>query len=167
MRRLTRRALLAATAGVAGGAAGCSALSDDTAGRDNPPAGSLQFRNDHVAPHDVQLAVTDVGSRLGDESNEPEGEVRVGADEELTASYTADPDETETFQGVFAHAVWYAVEFTVDGRQPGDSGRYFVVFNPAPPGRDRGNFLQGHVTRSGEFSWGIVSTDDLGPFEEG
>ncbi|NEU56238.1 hypothetical protein [Halorussus sp. MSC15.2] len=157
-----RRIFLGSLGTVAlGGLAGCSVL-----GSDEPPAGSLRFRNDDTLPHSISVRVTGVGARPGGR-NSPEGDVAVTPEQRnLSASATAEPDSRRTYESVFTESVWYGVEFTVDGREPSDHAGE-TVFHPAPPDREHGFFLSGTVYDSGEFSWGVSSTQNAGRFTFG
>ncbi len=129
------------------------------------PAGSLRFRNDHHLPHTIRLAVTGVGEAPGDGPGNVTGDVIVPpAQRELTSASTLEPGETETYEEVFAEPVYYGIQFELDGEEPGeDAGT--VVFNPAPPDGDGGQFLEGRVYESGEFSWVVSGTDNMGDVE--
>jgi hypothetical protein len=158
----TRRSLLAAFGALtAGGVAGCSSVSND-----DPPAGSLRFRNDHDLPHDVRIRVTGVGTAPGEEPGSVTGDPTViPSQRELRASTVVDPGETETYENVFTAEVWYGVRFTVDGEDPEhDAGR--TAFHPAPEGDDPGSYLSGRIYESGEFSWVVSTTGNPGPFED-
>ncbi len=159
---MRRRTLLGSVGTVAlGGLAGCSSL-----GTQEPPAGSLRFENDHDLPHSITVRVTGVGARPGDD-NSPEGEVAAPPNQRtLTASTTVSPGDRRTYESVFTEPVWYAVQFTVDDREPSNNTGS-TTFHPAPPDRRYGHFLSGTVYESGGFSWGISSTENPGRFTFG
>lgn len=154
----TRRTVLASLGAVAlGGASGCASLTSD-----DPPAGSLRFRNDHVLPHAITMRVAAVGSSPGDRPGDVGGEATVPpAQRTLAASTVVDPGATQTYDAVFTEPVWYAVRFAVDGRTPAD-GR--LTFHPAPSDDERGTMLTARVSPSGEFSWIVSATGNAGPF---
>ena len=156
-----RRTLLASFGAVAlGSVAGCASI-----GSERPPAGSLQFGNDHVVPHSVTMRVDDVGSEPGDRQGDVEGDPLVPPNQRrLTASTVVDPGERRTYEGVFTEPVWYGVRFTVDGDDPEESAGS-VAFHPAPADGEEGTFLSGRVQASGQFTWTVHSTGDPGPFE--
>ncbi|MFB6087937.1 MAG: hypothetical protein ABEJ85_05395 [Haloarculaceae archaeon] len=157
----TRRSVLASLGAVAvGSIAGCNAV-----GSADPPAGSLRFVNDHDLPHAIRMEVTDVGDAPGDGPAAVTGDPIVPpAQRTLTASTVVDPGETQTYESVFTEPVWYAVQFTVDGREPeNDAG--ITAFHPAPADGESGSTLTGKVYSSGEFSWVVGSTENPGPFE--
>ena len=158
---MNRRAVLATMGTVAlGGVAGCSSFTSD-----GPPAGSLQFVNEHSVPHAISVRVTDVGSSTGDDPREVEGDPIVPSTQrELTASTVVEPGESQTYEGAFTEPVWYAVRFTVDGSEPEDDTGV-VAWTPAPPDDDRGNVLSGNVTPSGGFTWVITRTENRGRFD--
>lgn len=139
--------------------AGCSVVQST-----RPPAGSLRFENDDRLPHAITVRVVDVGSEPGEEPGSTVGTVTVPpAQRTLTASTTVAPGERLTYEEVFTESVWYAVQFEVDGLEPADDAGT-TTFHPTPPGRESGRFLSGTVFQSGDFSWGIGGTDDLGRF---
>lgn len=160
MPSISRRSLLASlgTIGLAS-LAGCSLQGDN-----RPPAGSLQFVNEHDLPHAISMRVTGVGAEPGDRPGAVDGEVAVPqAQRRLSAATVVQPDETQTYETIFTEDVWYGVKFTVDGEQP-DDNTGVVTFNPAPDESDRRSLLRGKVYQSGEFSWEASSTENLGPF---
>lgn len=157
----TRRRLLAglgATSLV--GLAGCPSVSAS-----GPPAGSLRFVNDHHLPHVITCTVTDVGEARGEDPNTVTGEPNIPpAQRTLTASASIPPGEERTYEGVFTHALWYAVAFSMDGNDPPEeSGR--VTYHPAPENADDGRYLSGKVDSAGNLGWLITTTRDMGPFE--
>jgi hypothetical protein len=157
---MNRRSFLA-SAGlcVLGATAGC-ALPEST----GPPAGSLRFANEHSVPHDIAMRVTGVGSESGDAPGAVEGDPIVPPPQrELTATAVLDPGETRTYEAVFTEPVWYGVEFGLDGAVPDTGGA--VTWHPAPAEGERGSYLAGRVSESGEFSWAVSATEDDGPFE--
>ena len=158
-----RRSVLATLGSVAvAGLAGCS-----TGRSGEPPAGSLRFENDHDLPHSITLRVVDVGAEpaRGTEDGQVEGDALIPPHQRnLTASTTVEPGGARTYESVFTESVWYAVAFTMDGREP-EHGE--IAYNPAPANRGAGRVLEGQVSRTGEFLWGIASTDDAGSFELG
>ncbi|MFB6120516.1 MAG: hypothetical protein ABEJ68_05300 [Halobacteriaceae archaeon] len=156
-----RRTFLATLGGLAAGStAGCSLL-----GSEERPAGTLVFANDDSLPHAVSMRVTGVGAEPGDGDGTVTGTTTVPpAQRSLTATTTLDPDESDAYRGTFTHAAWYAVAFRVDGRQP-ENGTGTVTFNPRPAGEERGRTLTARVHESGDFTWAIGTTGDLGPFE--
>jgi hypothetical protein len=159
---MNRRSVLAGVGTVViGGVAGCSSPLSD-----RPPAGTLRFVNDHNLPHLVSMQVIGVGSSPGEGPGQVEGDPIVPpAQTELSASAVVEPGETQTYEGVFTEAVWYAVRFTVDGaRLEDDTG--VVSWSPAPSEDGQGSFLTGRVWESGEFSWSVSSTEDLGLFDQ-
>lgn len=160
MPSMNRRDVLASTGIIAlGGLAGCSSYRTEST-----PAGSLRFANQDEVPHSISIRVTDVGSSKGDDPTEVEGDPIVPATQrELTASTVVEPGESKTYEEVFTEPVWYAVRFSVDGRVPNDD-LGAVAWTPTPSGVDRGNVLSGEVYRSGEFSWVVSRTEDLGRF---
>lgn len=145
----------------ASGLAGCSGLSGG-----DVPAGSLRFENRGSLPHVVGMSVVAVGaeSETDQDGYGVSGDVTVPPRQRtLTASSSVSPDETQTFERVFTEAVYYLVEFTVDGTPPETGGR--VPFNPSPPGRENDRVLKGVVYSSGEFSWVVSSTENAGGFD--
>lgn len=162
MPELRRRSVLATVGAAAlGSLAGCGGVEDD-----RPPAGSLQFVNDHALPHSIGMRVADVGTAPGDDPGTVRGDPPIPpVHRDISSSTVLDPDETETYEGIFTADVWYAVRFTVDGEEPeNDAGS--VAFHPAPGDDERGTFLGGKIYASGEFSWVVSATDDPGPFGE-
>jgi hypothetical protein len=162
----TRRGYLAALGTTTtAGLAGCAGFLGE--GSEHPPAGSLRLVNDDTVPHTITMRVTDIGAAPGDDpgtvQGEPETPVRE-SQRELSAATAVEPDESRTYETVFEAPVWYAVGFTLDGREPEDrAGR--TAFAPAPTDGERGSLLGGRVAVGGEFSWVVTSTDDPGPFE--
>jgi len=157
-----RRSLLAAFGSAAvAGAAGCSSVLSD-----EPPAGSLRFVNEHSVPHSIAIRVTDVGTEPGDGPGAVDGDPVVPpAQRELTAATAIEPGEQSTYESVFTEPVWYAVQFTVDGQEP-ENETGTTAFRPSPTDRAAGNTLSAKISRSGEFSWIVSSTDNAGSFGE-
>jgi hypothetical protein len=156
-----RRTVLASLGtALAGGLAGCGSV-----GGDSPSAGSLRFQNDHDLPHSIRIEVTGVGTEPGDDPGSVTGTVTAPpAQRGLTATTTIGPGESETYESVFTERAWYGVRFTLDGDDPeNDAGR--TAFNPAPAGEEAWRFLGGRVFESGDFSWGISSTENPGTFD--
>jgi hypothetical protein len=143
------------------GLAGCSAESSES-----PPAGSLRFVNEHNVPHAIRMRVTGVGSTPGDTQGAVEGDPIVpAAQRELTTSTTVKPGHRQTYESVFTEPVWYGIEFTLDGEVPDDDVGV-TTFQPAPADEETGRILSGKVFPSGEFSWVISSTENLGTFNQ-
>ena len=161
MPSINRRSLLASVGTVAAaGLAGCGLR-----GNVGPPAGSLQFVNEHAVPHAISMRVVGVGAEPGHGPDEVEGDVLVPPSQRtLTASTTVQPGETQTYESVFTEDAWYGVEFTLDGIRPADNAGQ-VKFNPAPTGGETGSVLVGKVYASGEFSWVVSATEDPGSFD--
>lgn len=162
MPSLNRRAFLATLgASTIGSFAGCSTVGDD-----EPPAGSLQFTNQDSLPHAIQLAVTDVGSEINNETGTVAGEVTVPAPQRnLTATEQLSPEESTTYTDVFTEPVWYAVECTVDRRQSSDREvKTQAIFHPAPPEREYVNYLQALLRDSGRIELAVVTTDNTGRY---
>ncbi|MDQ2074447.1 hypothetical protein RBH20_18070 [Haloarcula sp. H-GB4] len=162
MPSLNRRAFLATLgASTVGKLAGCS-----TIGTDDPPAGSLQFINQDSLPHAMQLAVTDVGSELNNETGTVAGDVPVPAPQRnLTATEQLSSEESTTYTDVFTEPVWYAVECTVDGQQTTqEEFQTEAMFHPAPPGREYVNYLQAVLRDSGQIELAVVTTDNSGRY---
>lgn len=162
MPSLNRRAFLATLgASTVGTVAGCSTL-----GTDDPPAGSLQFTNEDSLPHAMQLAVTDVGSELTNETGIIAGDVTVPAPQRnLTATEQLSSEESTTYTGVFTEPVWYAVECTIDGRQSSHREvKTQAVFHPAPPEREYVNYLQILLRDSGQVELVVATTDNTGRY---
>lgn len=157
----TRRSYLASLgAATVGGLAGCAPLGDRS-----PPAGSLRFDNDHTLPHAIRLEVTGVGADPGEGAGGVTGEVIAPPTQRnLTASTVVEPGETATYESVFTEDAWYGVQFWVDGDIPDDNAG-MTRFNPAAADGGTWEFLTGHVYASGDFSWGVSSTDDAGDFD--
>ncbi|WP_348609568.1 hypothetical protein [Halobaculum rarum] len=160
---MNRRALLASLSvlGVSG-LAGCSSFQNE-----DIPAGSLEFENQDNLPHVIGISVVDIGTEAETDSDgySVSGNVNVRPQQrELTASSSVAPGETQTFRNIFTESVYYLVEFTVDGNLPETGGR--VPFNPSPSNREYDNILGGVVYASGEFSWGISTTDNAGRFKQ-
>lgn len=158
MERLTRRRLLGALAGVAGaGAAGCAAL-----GPDDPSGGSLRFVKKDAVPQVLGMRVTDVGARTGEEPGTVTGDTTAPpAQRTLTARASVDPGASPTYEAVFTSPVWYAVEFSVDGRTP-ETGT--TAFTPAPTDGGPGRYLAGRVSAAGDLTWTVGSAGGPGPF---
>ena len=162
MPSLNRRAFLATLgASTVSNVAGCSAI-----GTDDPPAGSLRFINEDSLPHAMQLAVTDVGSELTNETGTVAGDVTVPAPQRnLTATEQLSSEESATYTGVFTEPVWYAVECTIDGRQSSHREvRTQAVFHPAPPEREYVNYLQILLRDSGRVAVVVATTDNTGRY---
>ncbi|MDG5778836.1 hypothetical protein QA599_20555 [Haloarculaceae archaeon H-GB1-1] len=162
MPSLNRRAFLATLgASTIGSFAGCS-----TVGNDDPPAGSLQFTNQDSLPHAIQLAVTDVGSELNNETGTVAGDVTVPASQRnLTATEQLSPEDSVTYTDVFTEPMWYAVECTVDGRRSSDREvKTQAIFHPAPPEREYVNYLQALLRDSGRVELAVVTTDNTGRY---
>ena len=157
-----RRSLLATLGTVAvSSVAGCASLWSN-----RPPAGSLRFVNEHSVPHSISMRVTGVGSSPGDGPGEVEGDPIVPPTQRrLSASAVAKPGETQTYEGVFTEPAWYAVQFTLDGKKPGNNSGV-VVWSPASIDGGSWEFLTGKVYNSGEFSWVVSSTQHSGSFGE-
>ncbi|MFC4553067.1 MULTISPECIES: hypothetical protein [Halorussus] len=155
-----RRLLLTSLGSVAvGSLAGCTGVTSDEL-----PAGSLRFENEHELPHVIAMRVTDIGSGPGDGPGAVVGHPSVvPAQRNLSASASVEPGESKTYEGVFTEPVWYAVQFTVDGRKPHEE-TCATVFHPAPANEKDGTFLSGKVYDSGEFSWVVSSTENEGSF---
>lgn len=161
MPSINRRSLLASLSSAAVvGLAGCSSvLSDDL------PAGSLRFVNNHSVPHSITMQVTDTGSKPGDGAGVVEGDPLVSpAQRNLTAAVSVEPSESKTYESVFTESVWYAVQFTVDGKEP-ENKTGATAFRPSPTDRSTGNTLSGKIYSSGEFSWVVSSTENSGSFD--
>lgn len=158
----SRRSLLASLGTVTvAGLAGCSLGRND-----RPPAGGLQFVNDHDLPHAVSMRVTGVGTEPGDGPSEVRGDPVVPQPQrQLSASTVVQPGETQTYETIFTEEVVYGVEFTLDGELPEDNAGQ-ITFTPAPDDGERGYFLGGKVYQSGEFSWVVSSTGNPGPFDQ-
>jgi hypothetical protein len=162
MSPMHRRTLLATFGAAASGSvAGCSAV-----GTDDPPAGSLQFRNEDALPHTIRLSVTDVGSEPGDEPGSTAGDVTVPAPQRnLTASTNLSPEDSTTYTGVFTESVWYGIECTVDGRRTSDREvTTRVTYHPAPPGREYVTFLRALLRDSGRVELVVVTTENTGQY---
>lgn len=155
-----RRLLLASLGSVAvGSLAGCAGVTSD-----EPPAGSLRFENEHELPHVIAMRVADVGSGPGNGPGAVVGRPSViPAQRNLSASASVEPGESKTYERVFTESVWYAVQFTVDGRKPHDNTGA-TAFHPAPSNGKDGTFLSGKIHDSGEFSWVVSSTENEGSF---
>ncbi|WP_135806310.1 hypothetical protein [Halorussus marinus] len=162
MSSTTRRSVLAALSSAAVVAtAGCSSIRSD-----DPPAGSLRFVNDDDVPHTITMGVTGVGDEPGDGAGMVDGDPVVPpAQRNLTAGTSIEPGESSTYESVFTEPVWYAVRFTVDGREP-ENQTGVTAFRPSPTDSAAGNTLAGKIYESGEFSWIVSSTDDAGSFGE-
>ena len=156
----SRHTLLAALGTAATGVlAGCASPFSD-----EPPAGSLRFVNDHELPHVLGMRVVDVGSSPRPPPELVTGPTTVSAvQREPSTARSLDPDEHDTYRGVFSEPVWYAVPVTVDGRPPRNAER--TAFHPVPPDREDANYLPVQVHDSGEGLWVISETDDSGAFE--
>ena len=146
--------------------AGCSMVPGRS---DDPPAGSLTFRNDHSVPHELGFEVLGVGDSLGDRENGHETVVgipdRAVPERDLTATVVVEPGETRTYEAVLRSPVWYDVRFTIDDEYPGEDLARAVIY-PARRGDDRPwQRLEGRVSDSGTLSWAVVSTEHPGPFE--
>lgn len=156
----SRRAVLAiASTCVATALAGCNGNSEV-----DPPAGSLRVVNRDTLPHDMRMEVTDIGTEAGEEAGIVTGDPDIPGDVSLTMTAHLDAGATQTHESVFTQPVWYAVEFTVDGRVP-ETREGAVAFNPAPSGEDRGRTLEASVSDGGSFGWSIAATDNPGTFE--
>ena len=133
---------------------------------DAPPAGSLRFTNQDALPHTIQLSVTDVGSKPGDETGTTSGEVTISATQQnLTTEKNLSPEESATYTDVFTDPVWYGVECTVDNRQsPDDEVMSRATFHPAPPGREYVNYLQGLIRDSGRVELAVITTENTGRY---
>ncbi|MFB6253449.1 MAG: hypothetical protein ABEI06_02445 [Halobacteriaceae archaeon] len=162
MPSINRRSLLGScSVAIMSSIAGCANL----LGQSSPPAGSLKFVNDHTVPHSITMRVIDVGSQPGEAPGTVSGKISVVPEQrELSASMVVEPGNTNVYPEIFTASVWYAVRFTIDGRQPQDSAGK-VAFNPAPQGDKNGSILVGKVYPSGEFSWVISRTENMGSFE--
>ena len=162
MPSLNRRTFLATLgASTVGNVAGCS-----TIGNDDLQAGSLQFINQDSLPHAIQLAVTDVGSELDNETGTVAGDVTIPAPQRnLTATEQLSSAESTTYTDVFTEPVWYAVECTVDGQQTTqDDFQTEAMFHPAPLGREYVNYLQAVLRDSGRIELAVVTTDNSGRY---
>ncbi|WP_435361115.1 hypothetical protein [Haloarchaeobius sp. DFWS5] len=158
----SRRRLLAAlgTAATAG-LAGCN---DTVSGSGEPPAGSIQFVNEHDLPHSVEFVVIAVGDSVGDDTgpqNDSESEYPWLRGQ--TAGAWLEPGETKTYEEAFHFDTTYLVEFTVDDEQPPHNR---VSFSPTQSNSQRGHFLGGRVDANNEFAWVVSSTDDTGDVRE-
>ena len=166
MPSLSRRSLLKAV-GITGtsiSVAGCSEIGSTDSAED-PPAGSLTFRNRHSVPHEIGLEVLDVGTEIGERvdghdtvTGTPDAVV---PQRDLTATAVLEPGQTRTYESVFETEVWYDIRFTLDDEYPGeDLAR--TVFKPVRPNADTtGRMLTGRVLDGGEFSWSVSVTDAL------
>ncbi|WP_082238223.1 hypothetical protein [Halorubrum tebenquichense] len=160
MPSLRRRSFLKAV-GIAGtgvSVAGCSEIRS-TESPEDPPAGSLNFRNDHSVPHEISVEVLDMGTTIGERVDGHDTVTGtpdvVVPQRDLTATAVVEPGEARTYEAVFESQVWYDVRFTLDDEYPGeDSAR--TVFKPVHPDADiTGRTLEGRVSEGGEFSWAV------------
>lgn len=161
MPSLDRRTLLAALGtATAGSLSGCAALTEQS-----PPAGSLQFENEHDLPHSIRIEVTGVGAEPGEGPGEVTSDVTAPPmQRNLTASTTVSPSDNETYESVFTESAWYGVQFELDGEIPEDNAGT-TVFNPSDADGGSWEILSGKVYESGEFSWTVSTTDNPGRFD--
>lgn len=155
----TRRAVLAG-AGVAitGTLAGCSGRS---AGGDEPPAGSLRLTNRDTLPHEIRVAITDVGTARGETGHGVTGDPEIPGDPGFVTTATLQPDTSETYESAYPLAIWYAVEIRIDDRADRADT---VAFNPVPDDAERGRYFGATAGNGGGLGWSIAATDDPGTF---
>ncbi len=158
---MKRRTVLGSVGSVAlAGLAGCTESKSEA-----PPAGSLRFVNESSTPRIIRMHVTDVGSESGTGPGTVSGNPNVRpAQRNLTAATTIEPGETQTYESVFTTPNWYAIRFTVSGQKL-DDAQALTSFHPAPNNGEKGTFLSGRISNSGEFAWTVTATGDSGPFK--
>ncbi|QLD88585.1 hypothetical protein HWV07_05875 [Natronomonas salina] len=165
---MNRRALLSSLGALTvSGLSGCSSSEEE---EEQPPAGSVRFSNRHDLPHVVGFTITNIGTEIDHSSDDSvvTGDTRLSLPihkKDLSTSVSIAPDETSLYPGAFSKrasdALYYAVEFSLDGSVP-ERGEP-IPFSPAPSDDER-CFLEVSIGASGSLSPGITKTENEGEY---